>query len=873
MADLLSQLRTALADRYTLERELGCGGMATVYLARDLRHKRPVALKVLHPELAYAIGGDRFLREIEVAANLTHPHIVPLFDSGEVDGLLYYVMPYIAGESLRDRLAGCPQLPLEEAVHIAENVASALAYAHGQGIVHRDIKPENILFESGEAVVTDFGIAKAVSAAGGDRLTEPGAAVGTVAYMSPEQSSGQPNLDGRADVYSLGCVLYEMLAGELPYDGPTPHSIIAKRASDPVPSVRRLRLTVPEALDQVVTRALAPVPADRFATAADFQRALLPDATDTAPARMPPPRRLRPALLAGSAVALAAVAVVGALLWQRSPETALPGRPARLAVLPFENLGDSADGYFADGMSDAVRGKLIALPTLQVIDRRSSTEYRGSKKSLKQIGGELGVEYLLTATVRWDRRGAANRVQVSPELVYIPTASTRWQQPFDAALTDVFQVQSQIAQQVAEALEVALGPKEKRGLAEPPTRNLAAYDAYLKAAAIRSGSGPAMLRRAAGYLEEAVTLDSTFAVAWAALSTVRTDLYFNSAPSAAAAEAARRAGERAVALAPDLPAGHSALGHYFLYIDDNPDRALEEYRILQRIAPNSFEALAGSVEIARNHGRLEAALTHQRRLRIINPRSPALASNLTETLLWLRRYPEAQEAADYALQLAPTSLDNLENKAMVHLAQGDLPGARAVVRSAPREIESTALIAFFAAYWDLWWVLDDSQQQTLLRLTPEAFDDNRPIWGLSLTETHALLGDEAKTRAYADSTRMAAEVELKQAPEDEQLHLVHGLALAYLGRKDDAVREGEKGLALSPYTGDRFRPYYKHLLARIYILTGRFDQALDEVESLLKAPYFLSPGWLSIDPAFDPLRHHPGFQRLVDERFLPPETH
>ena len=236
MADLLSQLRTALADRYTLERELGRGGMATVYLARDLRHKRPVALKVLHPELAYAIGGDRFLREIEVAANLTHPHIVPLFDSGEVDGLLYYVMPYIEGESLRDRLAGCPQLPLEEAVHIAENVASALAYAHGQGIVHRDIKPANILFESGEAVVTDFGIAKAVSAAGGDRLTEPGAAVGTVAYMSPEQSSGQPTWTGGPTSTAWGACSTRCWRGSYPTTVPRPI-----RSSPSGPVIRSLR--------------------------------------------------------------------------------------------------------------------------------------------------------------------------------------------------------------------------------------------------------------------------------------------------------------------------------------------------------------------------------------------------------------------------------------------------------------------------------------------------------------------------------------------------------------------------------------------------------------------------------------------------------
>jgi serine/threonine protein kinase len=261
---------------YRVLRILGRGGMATVYLARDLRHRRSVALKVLHPDLAHALGPERFLREIEVAANLSHPHILPLHDSGEVAGLLYYVMPYVEGESLRDRLNRETQLPVDEALQLAREVADGLAYAHGQGVVHRDIKPENILLSGGHALVADFGIARAIGQGGSARLTERGMAVGTAAYMSPEQASAASHIDGRSDIYSLGCVLYEMLAGEPPYTGPTAQAIIAKRFSDPVPAMRRVRPTVPERVDRAVTRALAPVPADRFATAAEFARALQP---------------------------------------------------------------------------------------------------------------------------------------------------------------------------------------------------------------------------------------------------------------------------------------------------------------------------------------------------------------------------------------------------------------------------------------------------------------------------------------------------------------------------------------------------------------------------------------------------------------------
>src|SRR2546425_2296604 len=274
MADQLARLKAALADRYAIERELGRGGMATVYLARDLKHGRLVAIKVLRPEIAAALGPERFLREIEVAARLTHPHILSLHDSGQAGGSLFYVMPYIEGESLRDRLERGGPLPLEEALRITREVASALSYAHSHDVVHRDIKPENILLSGGEAVVADFGIARALTQAGGTRLTETGIPVGTPAYMSPEQASGGGPIDGRSDVYSLACVLYEMLAGEPPYTGPSAQVVIAKRFTDPVPSVRRLRETIPPAIDGAVSKALGKAPADRFATAEAFAAAL-----------------------------------------------------------------------------------------------------------------------------------------------------------------------------------------------------------------------------------------------------------------------------------------------------------------------------------------------------------------------------------------------------------------------------------------------------------------------------------------------------------------------------------------------------------------------------------------------------------------------
>ncbi len=283
MPEITARLSTALADRYAVKRELGQGGMAIVYLADDLKHGRKVAIKVLRPELAAALGPERFLREIEIAAGLHHPHVLPLYDSGEADGFLYYVMPLAEGESLRDRLSRENQLPLDDALKIARDVADALSYAHSRGVVHRDIKPDNILLESGHAVVTDFGIARAIDEAGGEKLTQTGLAIGTLSYMSPEQATGQTVLDGRSDVYALGCVLYEMLVGEPPYTGPTPQAIIAKRFSDPIPSARRIRQAIPETIDTAIHKALESAPADRFATALEFSEALLAQSVGQAP--------------------------------------------------------------------------------------------------------------------------------------------------------------------------------------------------------------------------------------------------------------------------------------------------------------------------------------------------------------------------------------------------------------------------------------------------------------------------------------------------------------------------------------------------------------------------------------------------------------
>jgi serine/threonine-protein kinase len=883
-------VHSAVADgqtigAYRILRTLGRGGMATVYLARDLRHHRSVALKVLHPDLAHALGPDRFLREIEVAANLSHPHILPLFDSGSVDGLLYYAMPYVEGETLRDRLRQETYLPVEQVLQIAREVADALAYAHGQGVIHRDIKPENILlsgYPPGElgpagschALVADFGIARTLAQPDAARLTETGLAVGTAAYMSPEQASAASHIDGRSDVYSLACVVYEMLAGEPPHTGPTPQAILARRLTEAPRPLRVLRETVPEGVDSAVQRALAKVPADRFASMAEFARALASPAV-TAPIGILASARRRLAkwarLSAAAALGLGFLIALGVhFAWWRGQSRGEAGSGTmRLAVLPFEQLGDSADAYFADGVTDAVRGKLAALPSLQVTARSSSSQYKQTTKSPRQIGEELGVQYILTGTVRWQKAtGGTSRVQVSPELVQVSTASTKWQEPFEAPLTDVFQVQADVATRVARALGVALGAGERERLAERPTQSLAAYDAYLRGEEATGGLSTfdlVSLRRARAYYERAVALDPSFALAWSQLSRAHSQVYWIT-PTPAGAEAARQAAERALALAPKRPEGYLALGDYYSWVHTNPARALEQYARGQQLAPKDARLLTVAGFSEMRVGRLEDALAHLRQAEVLDPRSVLTAQFVIYALVWLRRYPEALATGQRALTLAPGDFGVIDAMMVAHLGQGDLAGARSVLRAVPRDVDPAALVAYIAMYNDLYWVLDDAQQRLLLQISPAPFGNDRSAWGLALAETHALRGDSALARAYADSARLAYEASLRDVPQNPQGRALLGVALAYLGRKADAIREGERAVGLKPFGEDAsFGGYVQHQLVRIYLLVGEKERALDRLEPLLKTPFYLSPGLLKIDPTFAPLRGHPRFQRLVAE--------
>ncbi|PYO96849.1 MAG: hypothetical protein DMD60_08835 [Gemmatimonadetes bacterium] len=464
MPDLLDSLREALADRYAVEREVGRGGMATVFLAQDLKHHRPVAIKVLHAELTAALGPERFLREIEIAARLQHPHILPLYDSGAAAGFLYYVMPYVEGESLRDRLTREKQLPQEDALRIATEVAGALAYAHSHGVVHRDIKPENILLSGGTAVVADFGIARAVSAAGErQHLTETGTIIGTPAYMSPEQAAGASDIDGRSDQYALACVVYEMLVGEPPFTGPTAQAVLARHSLDMVSPPSIVRATIPDAAEGAILRALSKVPADRYATTALFAEALNAPSAATGAVRRATlagtrgrGRRWRRELLATALVLLAA-AGAGLLIRQRAaPRAGVEGGldPRRIAVLYFDDLSAKKYlGYLADGLTEALITDLAQVSGLQVISKNGVAPYRNPDIAPDSVARVLSAGTIVRGAVE----ETGNQYRVSVRLIEGSSGVDFRRAAFEVPKGSVLDVRDSLASDVAVFLRQRLG--------------------------------------------------------------------------------------------------------------------------------------------------------------------------------------------------------------------------------------------------------------------------------------------------------------------------------------------------------------------------------------------------------------------------------
>jgi len=870
VTDSLDRLAAALAGRYAIERELGSGGMATVYLAEDLKHHRKVALKVMRPELAATLGSARFLREVETAARLQHPHILPLHDSGEAGGFLYFVMPFVEGESLRTRLAREGELPVGEAVRLLRDVVDALSHAHAHGVVHRDVKPDNVLLSGRHAMVTDFGVAKAVSEATGRHgLTTAGVALGTPAYMAPEQAAADPHIDHRADIYAVGALAYELLTGRPPFEGTNAQQVLSAHLTQaPVPVTGR-RPAVPAALEAVVMRCLEKKPADRWQTAeqllAQLEGFVTPTGgitpTDTRPLTGARPAAWRRAAVLAGAAAL--VLAVGAGVWALSRSGASGGKP-RIVVLPPRNLGSPEQAYVADGIAEEINNRLVGVAGLEVIGRTSAERYRDTDRTPRQIGAELDADYILALRVGSEGPANARRLRVSAELVRGTTEAQLWGKSFTAqAADDYFQVQAEIAAEVASEMGVTLGAGERERLAARPTASAEAYDYYLQgAAAWNRGLSVADFRDAAERYGRAVELDPRFALAWVGLGLAHIEMYwFWGDRSARRRELSQETLERAAALAPELPEVHFARGVYFYHAFLDYERALEEMRLAVRQDPGRAEFHEWIGYVFRRSGRLEEAIASLERAMALDPQSGRLLSGLSETYAAVRRYRDAERLVQRAVAVSPTDWAVHNTRIWVALCSGDVAGAASRAREAIERLGVSGILADRPELVTGWLPLlapaDRSAFDPFPPLTAAISDTGSYYLQRATARRH--LGRDA--RADLDSAIVLFERKVRERPDDRLLHDRLGRAYAGAGRRADAVRAGQAAVAAS--AKDAYEGPFAYLtLAEIYAQFGERDRAAEQLERFIAAlPY--GRDWVRYRPEFAGLRSHLRIRRLI----------
>ena len=634
--------RALLADRYALEREIGYGGMARVYLAEETKHSRQVAIKVLRPELAATLGAERFLREIGIAAQLSHPHVVPLIDSGDAGGLLYYVSSYMPGGSLRERLQRDGKLSVRETLRIAEEVGTALDYAHRAGFVHRDVKPENILFADGHALLADFGVARVIFGAGSkDEVTAAGIAIGTPEYMSPEQASGERSVDGRADIYSLACVVYEMLTGAPPFRSDSPRSVLARHVTETPTRVRAVHPEIPASVDDALSLALAKDPANRFGSACDFVSTMRVDA----------PR--------GRAFA---------------------GASRNIAVLPFVNASPDPDNeYLSDGITDELIDALAKVEGLRVASRTSVFALKGKPQDIRAIGALLDCPVVLEGTVR--RSG--QQLRITAQLTSTEDGHLLWSQRYDRAMDDAFAIQDEIARTIVNTLRAT----SLADVVAPPlrrqTENAAAYSLYLKGRFEWNRRTQEGVAAGIKLFEQAIALDPGYALAYTGLAdcySIHVD--YRSVPVVEGFEAAKAYARKAIELDDTLAEAHASLAWSLFIFDWNWDEAEREFRRAIELDPHYASAHQWYAFLLAAKGAVGEALVEGHTAVELDAASASARRSLATCYYYARRWDQAVYHFERGIAMNPTAEETYRMWGLTLAVAGRLEQAVAVLREA-----------------------------------------------------------------------------------------------------------------------------------------------------------------------------------------------
>ncbi len=859
---------------FRIERELGRGGIGVVYLAHDTKLDRPVAIKSLPAEvMGNRMALSRWKREARLLASLNHPNIATIHEELEVaEGAGYLVLEYVPGQTLAEQITKGP-LKLEEALTIALQIAEAVAAAHEHDVIHRDLKPGNIkITPEGRVKVLDFGLAKTVGGEPSEKLsttTEPGKIIGTPAYMSPEQARGKP-ADKRSDIWSFGCVLYEMLTGKVPFHGETVSDTLAN-VLQTEPNWQVLPWTTPPNIQALLQRCLEKDPWRRLQHIRDVGMeiremlnipAAAPSSISFKSEAAAKSKLRRTAMIVGAAVI---IVLFGIAVWFISKKpTQPPSKKIRLVVLPFENLGSAEDEYFADGITEEIMSRLSAIRTLGVISRTSAIQYKNSNKTIRQIGQELGVQYVLEGTVRWDRPSEGpSRVRVTPQLIRVTDDTHLWSNRYDAVLANIFQVQSDIAEQVAQALDITLLEPERRALESRPTENMEAYDYYLQGNNYwyRQWLGYSRREIMVNSVEmyaKAVELDPNFALAWARLARVhlRSYAFWRTDPTPERLEQAQRSLDHALALDPGHPEVILAHGYDYYWTEDYR-QALEYFQQALVKAPNNSEIL-GAVGIAhRRLGEWETAISFFKPALQSDPRHIERFGHLTLSYGFLRRWREAEHYADLAIQLEPEAGLGYGHKlSSIRGSSGDLQKMRQVLAQGARH----------GADLRGWEFLVDTYagnyQEAVDRI--QSYDDVTGSWQLRLADLYRLMGRPQQAAAYYDSARIDYENRVAVDPKDFFDHAYLGQSYAGLGRRDDALRQVAIATTLKSVEKDAMAGTLILVrVLRIYILLGDYDRAFDLLEQLLSIPSEMNLNLIRLDPDYKPLREHPRFKRLL----------
>ena len=872
-------------SHYRILEKLGEGGMGVVYKAEDARLKRVVALKFLHPELTRdSAARERFIHEAQAAAALNHPSICTIYEVGEHDGQSFIAMEFVEGQSLEERVKRGP-LVLDEAVSLAIETGEGLGEAHEKGIVHRDIKPGNIMLTSrGQVKILDFGLARLGAHS---KLTRADTTLGTVAYMSPEQASGK-EVDRRTDIWSLGIVLYEMIAGIRPFGGEYEAAVTHSILNDVPEPLTARRSNVPMELERIVRKALAKSPTERYPHIEDMLVDLRALRSMMPTHKLPKETRrggLKSKVIIGGVVAVIVIALAVIIALRLITPTAPPqerraaDNRTMLVVLPFENFGAPEDEYFANGTTDAITARLASVSGLGVISRQSAIQYKKTTKSVRQIGKELGVDYILEGTVQRERPGdPTSRVRVIPQLIRVGDDTHVWAETYDENMTEVFRVQSDIAERVAAQLDVALLEPERRAMEKRPTENLAAYDDYLRGKDYYNSVDLAGTELSVQLLQRAVSRDPQFAEAWAGLSMAFRALYWAfDRPGALTpgTEAAKRAQE----LAPDLPETHLALGSV-AYVHREFDKALAQFKMAQSLRPNADAANHIGYTL-RRLGKYQDALNHFEDAARLMPRDYSVyADGLGITSIFMRRFDDAERDYDQTIRLAPQIAYGYIGKAQILLARdADVVAAKRIVSEMWRRADVadiatvhitglpglfTHLRLFPETYTAVFDAFESGPIERFRHLQPAAI----ALTHLSRAMIYETKGDHRSASARFDSARVCYERIIQSNPQSAYISFYHstlGYAYAGLGRKEDAVREGEEAVRMMPISKDAVDgAELIKCLAEIYMMCGEHDAAIGTNETALSVPSYLSAGLLRVDPIWDPIRSNPRFRRLAE---------